>query len=189
MDLALALDGEVVNADAMAVYADMQIGTARATLEEQRGVPHHVLGTVPPEDGCQLQQWLEAAEAAIKDIHQRGKRIPSLGKPPVCEDALKGISAGNLKDDGIRSQLEADYDKAGGEAMLERLSAVDPTHAADRHPNDKRRIVRALEAHEASGKPFSSFHVTDGIRRDCYRTLLIGLEWDKDTHTDASTPG
>jgi tRNA dimethylallyltransferase len=80
----------------------------------------------------------------------------------------------------VRDELETRYDRIGGEAMLAELAEVDPDYASERHPNDKRRIVRALEVFRLSGKPYSSFHTTDGKRRSDYRTLLLGIRWDKE---------
>ena len=80
----------------------------------------------------------------------------------------------------MRGALEARYDREGGEALFAELQRVDPVYAADRHPNDKRRLVRALEVHTLTGQPYSSFHTTDGIRRTDIAPLLIGLEWPRE---------
>lgn len=179
--LAKAIDAEVISADALAVYREMNIGTAAPSEEERQGIPHHCLQCWDPSEGCNAQTWFDAAEAAIKDIHRRGKKIIVAGGTPLyTKMLLEGISAGAPKDDAIRIALEKDYDERGGEALLKDLHDCDPEYASERHANDKRRIVRALEVFNITGKPFSSFHTTDGIRRPGFDNLLIGLRWDKE---------
>ncbi|MDA3959828.1 MAG: tRNA (adenosine(37)-N6)-dimethylallyltransferase MiaA [Planctomycetota bacterium] len=178
--LAQALNGEIVNADAMAVYREMDIGTAKPSLAEQGGIKHHCLDCIPIEETCHLARWLEMAEAVIADIHQRGKQPVVAGGSPLYTKALiEGLSAGPPKDAAVRDALQARYHSEGGEALLAELAAIDPSYAADRHANDARRIIRALEVHALTGQPYSSFHTTDGIRRSEYRTLLLGLNWDR----------
>jgi len=180
--LAQHFDGEVVNADAMAVYREMDIGTAKPTREERSGVPHHCLDCIPVEEPCHLARWLAMAESAVADIHARG-RLPVVagGSPLYAKALLEGLSAGPPRDEAIRAALQDRFEREGGEALLAELAAVDPDYAAERHPNDAKRIVRALEVHARTGRPYSSFHTTDGIRRDDYRTLLLGLEWERET--------
>ena len=181
VSMAQHLDAEIISADALAVYKEMQIGTAAPTPEERQGVPHHCLQAWDPSAGCNAQTWFDAAEAAIADIHSRGKRIIVAGGTPLyTKMLLEGISAGAPKDDVVRQELEAAYDERGGEAMLAELMQHDAEYASQRHANDKRRIVRALEVFRITGQPYSSFHTTDGIRRPGYKNLLIGLRWDKE---------
>lgn len=181
VSLAAQLNGEIVNADAMAVYKGMDIGTAKPTLKEQAGVPHHVLDVVDPNETCHVQRWLDLAEAAIADIHQRGKTVlVSGGSPLYVKSLLEGLSAGTPRDDTLRQQLEDRLENEGAEALFAELQRVDPEYASERHPNDHRRVIRALEVFHASGKPYSSFHTTDGQRRDDYRSLLLGIRWDKE---------
>ena len=186
--LAQALNGEVISADSMAVYRGMDIGTAKPTADEQAAAPHHLIDVFDPEHHCDVQHWLDLADEAAHDITSRGKQpIIAGGSPLYTKAFLEGLSAGTPRDPVVREQLEAEYSERGGEAMLAELAAVDPEYASERHPNDQRRIVRALEVHRISGKPFSSFHTTDGIRRDTWTTTMIGLRWDKRCSTAAST--
>lgn len=181
VELAERLGGEIVNADAMAVYAGMDIGTAKPGPDELARVPHHLVSAITCEETCQVQRWLDLADAAIADIDRRGRRAVVAGGSPLYVKALlEGLSAGAPRDPAVRDRLDGDYDRLGGPAMLARLAAVDPEYAAARHPNDRRRIVRALEVFELTGRPYSAFHITDGRRRGCYRSLLLGLRWDKD---------
>lgn len=179
--LAQSCNGEIISADALAVYKQMHIGTAAPTLEEQQGIQHHCLNCIDPNAGCNGQQWFDMAEQAIADITKRGKQVIIAGGTPLyTKMLLEGISAGAPKDPAIRAELEQRYDDIGGITMLAELAAIDPDYASERHANDKKRVVRALEVHSITGKPYSHFHTTDGIRRDCFRTLLIGLRWDKE---------
>ncbi len=181
VQLAQRHNAEIISADALAVYRGMCIGTAAPTLEEQDGVTHHCLQCFDPSVGCNAQTWFDHAEAAIKDIHARGKHIIVAGGTPLyTKMLLEGISAGAPKDDAIREQLEKEYDEHGGAALLAQLNDVDPDYASQRHANDKRRVVRALEVYRITGKAYSSFHTTDGIRRPGFNNLLIGLRWDKE---------
>ncbi|TVR47386.1 MAG: tRNA (adenosine(37)-N6)-dimethylallyltransferase MiaA [Planctomycetota bacterium] len=182
VSLAQALDGEIVNADAMAVYRGMDIGTAKLSAAERGGVPHHVLDCIDPEDSCQLSRWLSLAEEAIADIHRRGQRVIVAGGSPLYVKALlEGLSAGTPRDPALRTQLEQRLAREGTQALYAELQCVDPAYASERHPNDHRRVIRALEVFYASGTPYSHFHTTDGIRRSDYRSLLLGLRWDKET--------
>lgn len=179
--LAQAHDGEVVSADAMAVYRHMDRGTAKPTAEERCGVPHHCLDCLDPEDGCDAARWLGLAETAITDIRSRG-RLPIIagGSPLYVKVLLEGLSAGAPRDDAVRARLHREYAELGGEVLYTRLQQVDPVYAEQRHANDERRLVRALEVFELTGQPYSSFHVTDGVRRTDLRTLLIGLRWEQE---------
>lgn len=179
--LARRFGGEVVSADAFAVYRGMDVGTAKPSVEEQCGIPHHLISVLDPSDRCDAQRWLELAEQAITGIRSRGHLpIVAGGTPLYVKALLEGLSAGAPRDPAVRGALEARYEREGGEALFAELQRVDPVYAADRHPNDKRRLVRALEVHVLTGQPYSSFHTTDGIRRSDIAPLIIGLEWPRD---------
>ncbi len=178
--LAKAFAGEVVSADACAVYRGMDIGTAKITDAEQQGIPHHVVSVLEPSDRCDASRWLALAEDAITGIRTRG-HLPIIagGTPLYVKALLEGLSAGAPRDSAVRSALDARYAQEGGEALFAELQRVDPLYAVERHPNDQRRIVRALEVHALTGQPYSSFHTTDGVRRTDLAPLLLGLEWPR----------
>lgn len=179
--LAQHFSGEVVSADAFAVYRGMDVGTAKPSLTEQQGIPHHLISILEPSDRCDVQRWLELAEQAITGIRARGHLpIVAGGTPLYVKALLEGLSAGAPRDPTMRGALEARYDREGGDAMFAELQRIDPVYAADRHPNDKRRLIRALEVHAITGQPYSSFHTTDGVRRTDIAPLLIGLEWPRE---------
>ncbi len=179
--LAQAFAGEVISADAFAVYRGMDIGTAKISAKEQHGVPHHLMSVFEPEERCDVSRWLTLAEAAIADIRVHG-HLPIIagGTPLYVKALLEGLSAGAPRDPAVRAALDARYASEGSEALFAELTRMDPQYAAERHANDQRRIVRALEVHALTGQPYSSFHTTDGIRRTDLAPLLIGLEWPRE---------
>ncbi len=174
--LAERLGGEVVSADAFAVYRGMDVGTAKPDAATRARVPHHLIDVLEPGARCDASRWVAMAESAIADIAARG-RVPVVagGTPLYTKLLVEGISAGPPRDEALRAELSAS-DPA---ALWAELQRVDPVYAASRHPNDLRRIVRALEVHRLTGKAYSSFHTTDGGRREDLRALQLGLQWDK----------
>lgn len=178
--LAQRLGGEVISADAMAVYRGLDVLTAKPTLAERQGVPHHLLDWCEPEEVCSLDRWFRAADAALHDIHARG-RLPVVagGSPLFTKTLWEGISAGAPRDPALRAALEARYAQEGGPALLAALAAVDPVYASARHPNDARRIIRALEVHTLTGQPYSSFHTTDGGQRPDLAPVKLVLDWPR----------
>ena len=180
--LAERLGGEVVSADAMAVYREMDIGTAKPTTTDRARAPHHLVSVLDPGDRCDVQRWLGLAETAIADIHARGRKAIVAGGSPLYTKALvEGLSAGAPRDAAVRARLTARYDAEGPAALFADLARLDPAYAAQRHANDRQRVVRALEVIELTGQPYSSFHTTDGVARSDYRTLSLGLTWDRAT--------
>jgi tRNA dimethylallyltransferase len=177
--LARQLGGEVVSADAFAVYRGMDIGTAKPSAAERAAVPHHLIDVFEPEAACNGSRWFALADAAVRDIHARG-RLPIIagGTPLYAKLLLERVSAGAPRDDVVRAALQARWE-ADQLALFRELQRVDPQYAAERHPNDARRVVRALEVYELTGQPYSSFHTTDGIPRTDVRPLLLGLEWER----------
>ena len=176
--LAKMLDGEVVSADAMQLYRGMVIGTAAPTAEEMQGVPHHLVGTVDPRESYSVGRYVTEASAAADDILARGK-LPILvgGTNLYIEALLRGTDfAGG--DPEIRRRLEADYDALGGEAMLERPRAADPERAEKLHPNDRKRVVRALEIFLATGRTISSFDEESRKAERRYRACTVALSWE-----------
>jgi tRNA dimethylallyltransferase len=174
--LAQRLDGEVVSADAFAVYRGMDIGTAKPDAATRAAVPHHLIDILEPGDRCDASRWLGLAEAAIADIAARG-RVPVVagGTPLYTKLLVEGLSAGPPRDERLRAELAA----SDPTALWSDLQRVDPAYAAQRHPNDLRRIVRAIEVFRLTGKAYSSFHTTDGTRRADLRALQLALAWDK----------
>ena len=157
VELALRHGGEVVSADSMQVYRRMDIGTAKPTPEEMRGIPHHMLDVADPEEDFSVARYVELAAPCVDDILARGKLpIVAGGTGLYLDSLLSGRTFAPFSPDGgLRARLEARFDALGGEAMLGELAAADPEAAARLHPNDRKRIVRALEVFQQTGKTIS----------------------------------
>jgi tRNA dimethylallyltransferase len=153
--LALELDGEVINADAMQFYRGMDIGTAKITLAERRGVPHHLLDTLDVTQEASVSDFQHQAREIINSIHARGKRSILAGGSGLYVRAVLDVLEFPGTDPGVRRLLEAELESDGPGALLARLREVDPVSAA--RVSDARRIIRALEVHQLTGRPFSSF--------------------------------
>jgi tRNA dimethylallyltransferase len=179
VELALSLDGEVINADAMQFYRGMDIGTAKVTEAEQRGVPHHLLDILDVTQETSVSDFQQKARAAVADIHSRGKRaILAGGSGLYVRAALDVLDFPGTNPD-IRARLERENAEAGTGALLDRLRAVDPVSAG--RLGDARRVIRALEVFELTGRPFSSFMPT----REYYQPAIqIGLEVDREQLRD-----
>ncbi len=156
VDLALALDGEVVNADSMQLYKGMDIGTAKLTQAERRGVPHHLLDVWDVTTTASVAEYQDLADAVIADIEKRGK-VPVLagGSGLYIRAALGDLDFPGT-DEAIRDRLEAELAARGPAPLYARLEAEDPVAAAAILPSNGRRVVRALEVIELSGRPFSA---------------------------------
>jgi tRNA dimethylallyltransferase len=156
VDLALALNGEVINADSMQLYRGMDIGTAKLTLEERRGVPHHLLDVWDVTATASAAEYQELADEVVKDIEARGKIPVLVGGSGLYIRAALGDLEFPGTDEGIRERLEAELAAQGPAPLYERLRAADPVAAEAILPSNGRRIVRALEVIELSGRPFSA---------------------------------
>jgi tRNA dimethylallyltransferase len=156
VDLALALDGEVINADSMQLYRSMDIGTAKLTAAERRGVPHHLLDVWDVTKTASVAEYQGLATAAITDIERRGKVPVLVGGSGLYIRAALGDLDFPGTDEGIRARLEAELAAGGTMPLYQRLKEADPVAAAAILPSNGRRIVRALEVIEMSGRPFSA---------------------------------
>jgi tRNA dimethylallyltransferase len=175
VELALALDGEVINADAMQFYRGMDIGTAKITDAERRGVPHHLLDILDVTQEASVSDFQRLAREAVADILSRGKRAILAGGSGLYVRAALDILEFPGTDPAIRGRLEQEHASVGTAPLLERLRAVDPVSAG--RLGDGRRIIRALEVFELTGRPFSSFMPT---REYVQPAVQIGLEVDRE---------
>ena len=175
VNLALELDGEVINADAMQFYRGMDIGTAKITMDERRGVPHHLLDILDVTQEASVSDFQQRARETIDAIHARGRRAILAGGSGLYVRAALDVLEFPGTDPALRARLEAEHTEHGTQALLARLKAVDPV-SADR-VSDARRIIRALEVHELTGRPFSSYMP----RREYHRPAVqVGLGVDRD---------
>ncbi|MBE7063850.1 MAG: tRNA (adenosine(37)-N6)-dimethylallyltransferase MiaA [Ruminococcaceae bacterium] len=154
IELAKKIGGEVVSADSMQVYTGMNIGTAKPDEAEKAGVPHHLLDVVSPDTDFSLARFAELAHTAIADIYARGK-VPILaGGTGLYIDTVmenRPLSE-NSFDPALRTRLQSEWEEKGAEAMYAELMRLDPAAAGKLHPNEKRRILRALEIYFATGE-------------------------------------
>jgi len=177
MALALRLDGEIVSADSMQVYRGMDIGTAKPSLGEQAEIRHHLIDAADPDEVFNVARYQELAGAAIADAASRGKLPIMVGGTGLYVDA---VARGFLfPDEGrnpaVRQRLEREAAGAdGAPALHARLALCDPEAAARIHPNDLRRIVRALEVFEVTGRPITQLR-RKHVPVNAYNTRLFGL--------------
>lgn len=177
VELALRHNGEVVSADSMQIYRRMDIGTAKPTREEMRGVPHHMLDVADPAEDFSVARYVDMAAACVDDILARG-RLPIVagGTGLYIDSLLSGRTFAAFEpDSSLRGELEERFDRVGGEAMLEELSKVDPASAQRLHPNDKKRIVRALEVYHTTGKTITEHNEETKAIPPRYDALTITL--------------
>jgi tRNA dimethylallyltransferase len=154
--LARRLDAEVIALDSMTLYRGMDIATAKPTIEERRGIPHHLIDVIDPWEKASVSAYREWALAALLDIRSRNKLALFVGGTPLyLKVLLRGMFTGPGSDDDLRQRLEQDAIAQGDRALHQRLSRVDPTTAARLHPQDRRRVIRALEVLELTGRPIS----------------------------------
>lgn len=178
--LAKELDGEIVSADSMQVYRRMNIGTAKITPEEMCGITHHMIDLADPNDSFSVAAYVETARRCIDGIMERGKLPIVVGGTNLYIDSLIADIdfADNDGDGALRERLNAEYDALGGEAMLERLRSFDPDRAEKLHPADKKRIVRAIEVYELTGKTITEHDLETLKKPPRYDAAMIALDFE-----------
>lgn len=140
----------------MAVYRGLDVGTAKPSSAQRQAVPHHLLDVVPPSDGYSVARWLADAAAAVADCRARGRRILFVGGTPLYLRALRdGLAPLPGADPAVRQALDHEASLHGSRALHARLAEIDRPAAARIHPHDTRRIIRALEVAESTGRPLS----------------------------------
>ncbi|MDP5227859.1 MULTISPECIES: tRNA (adenosine(37)-N6)-dimethylallyltransferase MiaA [Arthrobacter] len=173
--LAERLDGEIINADAMQFYRGMDIGTAKLSLAERGGIPHHLLDTLDVTEEASVSDFQRQARELMAEIRGRG-RVPILvGGSGLYVRAAVDVLEFPGTDPEVRAALEAEAAERGLAPLRERLRAVDPVSAE--RLGDERRVIRALEVHRLTGRPFSSFMPQ---REYVQPTVQIGLEADRE---------
>lgn len=169
---------EVLSVDSMQVYRGMDVGTAKPTASERGGIPHHLIDVVEPTEPFTVARFVESADAVIADAGGRGVPLVATGGTPLYYKALfEGLFEGPGADEAVRARLR----EAPNEELFRRLAEVDPEAAARIHVNDHKRLVRALEVYELTGKPISSFQTHWAAPAWRHRAAWVGLDWDRDT--------
>ena len=157
LDLARRIDAEIVSVDSMAVYQGLDIGTAKPSLGERARVEHHLIDVVPPSEPYSVARWLADAAMAVEAIRARGRNILFVGGTPLYLRALRdGLAPLPADDPAFRRVLLEEIEAQGSAALHARLATIDPAAAARIHPNDVKRIVRALEVAHVTGRPLSA---------------------------------
>ncbi len=170
---------EIICMDSMQLYRGMDIGTAKPTVEEMEGIPHHMLDVADPTDAFSVARYQEMAEACAEDIFRRGRQPLFVGGTGFYLRALRHpMAMGEVAgDEDIRRALEAQAAQEGGKELLHaRLGEVDPDTAARLHVNDVRRVVRALEVYQLTGTPFSQQPQMEQETRFAYRVATLTMD-------------
>lgn len=179
--LAKAVDGEIISADSMQVYRHMDIGSAKIKPEEMEGIPHHLIDVLEPDDEFHVVKFQQLAKKAMREIWERG-HIPIVtgGTGFYIQALLYDIDFDeNEKEDACRKELEAYAREHGAEALHEKLALVDPASAEMIHPNNIKRVIRALEFYEQTGKRISEHNETQRQRESPYAFAYFVLTDDR----------
>ncbi len=181
VELAKLRGGEVVSADSMQIYRRMDIGTAKPTPEEMQGVPHHMIDVADPEEDFSVARYVDMAARCVEDILDRGK-LPILagGTGLYVDSLLSGRTFAAFDGDSpLRAQLEERFAREGGEPLLRELALADPESAARLHPNDAKRVIRALEVFLTTGKTITQHNRETLALPPRYRALTLSLDFQR----------
>lgn len=177
--LAKEFGGEIVSADSMQIYRGIHIASAAPDEEEKCGVPHHMLEFLEPESEFSVADYTKAARKIIKDINSRGRLPIVVGGTGLYINALADntVFITEKADVTLRDRLEKRFDSIGGMAMLKELEAIDPVSAAKLHPNDRKRIVRALEVYSLTGETKTRQNELSKTGEKIINPLFIGITY------------
>lgn len=182
--LAKRFDGEIISADSMQIYKYMNIGTAKPTPEEMCGIPHHLMDFLEPSVSFSAADYCKLAHKTISDIHVRGKLPIIVGGTGLYIDSLVSNVDFGAPDSHpeIRRELEALAEKDGNEAVHKILQEIDPETAEKYHPNNLRRIIRAIEFYRLSGTTIS--HHAKEEKNSPYQAIWFAVNWDREVLYD-----
>ncbi len=180
MAAAAMLDAEIVNCDSRQIYRGLDIGSAKPSLELREQVPHHLFDVADPDEVFDCARYRDMARSAIAAIHARGRAALLVGGTGLYLKALRfGLFPGPPRDDGLRSTLETRETESPG-VLHRELAEVDPPAAERIHPNDRVRVVRALEVYRLTGRPLSSWQSEHAFRGDELEMRVVGLEMPRE---------
>ncbi len=181
LELAERIGAEIVSLDSMTLYIGMDIGTAKPTAEDRARVPHHLLDLVPPTEDFSLAEYLDAAHEKINDIKGRGKEVLFVGGTALyLKSLLRGVYQGPPPDWEFRQAIEEELHVVGLPELHKRLQVIDPLLASKLHPNDKRRIIRALEVFRVTGEPLSHRQIHFDEGRPATQCRVFVLSWPRE---------
>ncbi len=180
IELAGRLGAEIVSMDSMALYRRMDIGTAKPTLDQRRAVSHHLLDVIEPHQEYSLAQYIEAVKRCVAGIQARGRQVLFVGGTPLyLKGLLRGIFEGPAADRRLRDELAAEAQRRGGQWLHQRLGEIDPVAAGRLHPNDARRLIRAIEVFEKTGRPISQWQKQFDVGLAAEECRVFVLEWSR----------
>ena len=181
VSLALAIGGEIVSADSMQIYKRMDIGTAKPTMAERNGVPHHLIDIIEPYENFSVADYAKQAHGVIADIHSRGK-IPVLvgGTGLYINSVTRNVDFTEIKkDEDYRAALKSIAQEKGNHFLYNMLKKIDPPCAAKLHPNDIRRVCRALEVYHITGVTMSQ-HQKNALKTpEIYNNVKFALYYER----------
>ncbi len=179
VELAKELHGEVVSCDSMQIYRGMDIGTAKPTLDEMQGIPHHMIDVADPTEDFSVSRYCEMATPIVEDILARGKTAIIAGGTGLYMDSLiRGNDFAPVPATGQREILEARLEQEGLESLMAQLHAVDPD-AADRSQNNPRRVIRALEVFLETGETITAHNRRTQAIPPKFQALWLGLDFEQ----------
>lgn len=182
IELAKRINGEIVSCDSMQIYQEMNIGTAKPTVEEMQGIKHYVLDFVSPEERYSVADYKRDAKKAIKEIINKGKTPIVVGGTGLYIDSLiYEIEYPNIKfDEDYRQQLEKRVKEEGLEKLYEEAEKIDPSAIQKISQNDEKRILRILEIYHATGKTKTQQEIESRKKPAEYDYRVYGLKWDRE---------
>lgn len=176
IEMAKRLNAEIISLDSMAIYRGMDVGTAKPTLEQQLEVQHHLLDVKDPVESFSVSDYRELALKTMDEIRERGHEVIVVGGTALYLKALiRGMFDGPPADWEFRKQIEAELAEVDANLLHQRLKVIDPVSAHKIHPNDRRRIVRALEVFKLTGKPISHWQMEFDQGRDADECKVFTL--------------
>lgn len=176
IQIAKKFGAEIVSADSMQVYRDMDIATAKPTKEEMQGIEHHLIDCVDINHKFSVAEYLDAARTAIDNINLRGKRAVVVGGTGLYINSLvDNIQFEPEEDNQLRAELTDELERLGGEFLLEKLKKLDPEYAAQLHPNDAGRIIRGIEINTLFNHSMKEHKFLSRNQQSPYSALMLGI--------------
>lgn len=181
IEIAKKLNTEIVSADSMQLYKYMDIGTAKPTKEEMQGIPHHIMDEIDPSVNFSVAQYAELAHKYISEIYKKGKIPVMVGGTGLYVQAVADDLSFEEEDEdlSIRNSLNELAEKHGAEYLIEMLREFDPVSAERLHPNNLRRVVRAIEFYKKTGVPISEHQENTKKTDSRYNPIMFAINWDR----------
>ena len=181
INLAKKLNGEIISADSMQIYKYMDIGSAKVTKEEMQGIKHHLIDVVDPGEEFSVSDFKDHGEEALKDIYSKGKLPMIVGGTGLYINSLTCNMnfTESEKDDEYRKELDALAEEKGNVYVHELLKDIDPISYKNIHPNNRKRVIRALEVYKVTGQPFSSYNAGEKLYDSNYDIHFYVLTMDR----------